>query len=150
MTTNKSLYDRLGGAAALKELVDTFYDIIETDPDGRSLNLLHLRGHGVAHSRIEQFNYLSGFLGGPKLYSEKHGHADVREMHRHVEISMADKDAWLLCMSKAIEKVVPDANVGQELMKYFRVIAIVLEKENSINFKKQIGGRGPVGNAFEQ
>ncbi len=88
-----SLYDRIGGASVLHKLVNTFYDIIENDPEGEILNVLHLRGHGIAHSRIEQFNFLSGFLGGPQLYIEKYGHSDVRDMHRHVEVGPEERDA---------------------------------------------------------
>ena len=47
----------------MRRLVETFYDVIENEPEGEALAILHLRGHGVAHSRIEQFNFLSGFFG---------------------------------------------------------------------------------------
>jgi hemoglobin len=126
-----SLYERMGGAARVQTLVDAFYDIVETEPDGRILHILHLRGHGVLHSRIEQFNFLSGFLGGPKLYVEKYGHSDVREMHRHVEIGPAEKDAWLLCMSIAIDRVGIAPDVADALMKHFRVVANALENQSA-------------------
>ncbi len=71
----------------------SLYDVIEFEPEGADLKMLHLRGHGVAHSRIEQFNFLSDFLGGPKLYAEIHGHSNVREMHMHIEIERNAHDA---------------------------------------------------------
>jgi hemoglobin len=140
MTTNGSLYEQMGGATTLRALIETFYDIIETAPEGESLNLLHLRGHGVAHSRIEQFNFLSGFFGGPKLYTEKHGHSDVREMHRHIDVSPAERDAWLLCMSKAIKKINLDDDIGEALTRHFRVVANALEIENRANAKTRLLG----------
>ncbi len=109
-------------------------------PKERSLNLLHLRGHGVAHSQIEQFNFLSGFFGGPQLYTEKHGHSDVREMHRHIDVSPAERDAWLLCMSKAIKQIDLDDDIGEALMKHFRVVANALEIENRVNAKTRFHG----------
>jgi hemoglobin len=135
MTAGATLYERMGGADALRKLVDDFYDLIENDPDGEILNLLHLRGHGVAHSRIEQFNFLSGFFGGPRLYTEKHGHSDVREMHRHVEVGPAERDAWLLCMQRAVDGMAFERDVSERLMKHFRVVANVLEIENRKNEK---------------
>ncbi len=51
-----SLYDDIGGKEAVEALVEAFYDIVENEPEGRALLVHHLRGHGVAHSRIEQFN----------------------------------------------------------------------------------------------
>ena len=46
------------------ELVETFYDLVETLPEGSNLRRLHGRGHGIDHARVEQFNFLSGFMGG--------------------------------------------------------------------------------------
>jgi hemoglobin len=135
MMASESLYTRMGGAPVLRDLVETFYDIIENEPEGEILNILHLRGHGVAHSRIEQFNFLVGFFGGPKLYTEKHGHSDVREMHRHVEVGPAERDAWLLCMSHAMDKIGLDHDISEEIMKHFRVVANLLEIENRSNEK---------------
>jgi len=128
---SESLYERIGGAPALHRLVNLFYDIIENDPEGERLNLLHLRGHGVAHSRIEQFNFLSGFLGGPQLYIEKHGHSNVREMHRHVEMGPVEKDAWLSCMSRAIRDAGIAPEISAVLMKHFRAVADALEAEDT-------------------
>jgi len=130
---NESLYERIGGAPALHRLVDLFYDIVENDPEGEILNVLHLRGHGVAHSRIEQFNFLSGFLGGPQLYIEKHGHSNVREMHRHVQIGPLERDAWLSCMSRAMKGAGIKADTSLLLIKHFRAVANALEAENSAN-----------------
>jgi len=141
MTAGATLYERMGGGDALRKLVDEFYDLIENDPDGESLNLLHLRGHGVAHSRIEQFNFLSGFFGGPRLYTEKHGHSDVREMHRHVDVSPAERDAWLLCMQRAVDSMAFERDVSERLMKHFRVVANVLEIENRKNEKTRAASR---------
>lgn len=118
-----SLYSRLGGEKATRDLVEVFYDIIEFEPEGHALKLLHLRGHGVAHSRIEQFNFLSGFLGGPKLYAEKHGHSNVREMHEHVEIDAEARDAWLKCMTIAMKRLNIDPKTAADTMQHFRVVA---------------------------
>jgi hemoglobin len=124
------LYDRVGGEDGLRTLVETFYDIIEFEPEGRGLYILHLRGHGVAHSRIEQFNFLSGFLGGPRLYVEKYGHSDVREMHVHVEIDAEARDAWLNCMSIAIDRVGLPADVKRDLMANFTRVAFQLKNKD--------------------
>jgi hemoglobin len=124
------LYDRVGGEDGLRTLVETFYDIIEFEPEGRGLYILHLRGHGVAHSRIEQFNFLSGFLGGPRLYVEKYGHSDVREMHVHVEIDAEARDAWLNCMSIAIDRVGLPADVKRDLMVNFTRVAFQLKNKD--------------------
>lgn len=124
--SERSLYDEVGGEDGLRRLIETFYDIIEYEPEGKRLHLLHLRGHGVAHSRIEQLNFLVQFLGGPRLYSEKHGHVNVRQMHEHVEIDAASRDDWLNCMSEAIDRVGLSAPVKDQLMTHFTRVAALL------------------------
>lgn len=124
-----TLYDLIGGETGVRRLVETFYDIVEFEPEGRLLHPLHLRGHGMVHARIEQFNFLSGFLGGPRLYVEKHGHSNVREMHAHVEITGDARDAWLNCMSIAIDRVSLPAETKARLMVPFtRVAAMLVNK----------------------
>ena len=125
--TVNNVYDQIGGEDALRRLVEAFYDIVEFEAAGSELLILHLRGHGVAHSRIEQFNFLSGFFGGPRYYVEKHGHSNVRHMHEHVDISASAKDAWLRCMSMAIDRV--GLTFAKELlMEPFTRVATVLHE----------------------
>lgn len=121
-----SLYQQMGGEAAVRQLVEAFYDIVEQEPAGAPLYLLHLRGHGVAHSRQEQFHFLSGFLGGPRLYVERHGHSDVRRMHAHVAIDKTARDAWLTCMDMAIDRVGLSSAVKVAVMKHFTRVADML------------------------
>jgi len=115
----ESLYQQLGGEAAIESLVEAFYDIIEQDEAARELHLLHLRGHGVAHSRLEQFNYLSGFFGGPQYYVMAHGHARLKEIHEHVPIDSKMRDLWLSCMEQAIAKVAIRPELRDRLMRHF-------------------------------
>lgn len=129
MNTSASFYDRLGGEAGVRKLVDTFYDIVEGEAAGHDLNLLHLRGHGVAHSRMEQFNFLSGFLGGPKLYAEKHGHSNVRRMHEHVDINAHARDSWLRCMELAMDRCGTPPDTKQAVMAHFKTVAGILKNK---------------------
>ena len=130
LNSSASLYERLGGEAGVRQLVDVFYDIVEGEAAGHDLNILHLRGHGVAHSRIEQFNFLSGFLGGPRLYAEKHGHSNVRKMHEHVSINAHARDSWLNCMDLALDRCGTDTNTKDAVMAHFRSVAHVLKNRD--------------------
>jgi hemoglobin len=98
-----SVLDDIGGEGRLRDLVETFYDLVETLPEGSHLRQLHARGHGVAHARVEQFDFLAGFMGGRQYYREKHGHMDVKLIHAHVPIRRADADNWLACMNTALD-----------------------------------------------
>ena len=59
----KTVLDQIGGENALRELVEHFYDLIETLPEGRKIVDLHMDGQQIAHTRQRQFNFMSGFLG---------------------------------------------------------------------------------------
>ncbi|SMX42504.1 group II truncated hemoglobin [Octadecabacter ascidiaceicola] len=114
--------DDLGGEAPLRALVETFYDLVETLPEGSNLRRLHSRGHGIDNARVEQFNFLSGFMGGRHYYKEKHGHMDVKLMHAHVPIRLADAENWLHCMNKALDD---EGHVGPHVEKLKQVFARV-------------------------
>ena len=100
----QSPYQRLGGEAGVRRLVNTFYDLVESQPEGRPLRVMHNEGSGLAHVRDTQFMFLSGFLGGPQLYVEQFHHANVRQMHAHLAIGEEEAQSWLACMDMALEK----------------------------------------------
>ena len=122
----RSLLDELGGAASLRALVNRFYDLVETDPQGARLLRLHFRGHGLAHVRAEQFDFLSGFLGGARLYQERHGSADVKQMHAHVPIRAQDAEDWLALMDRALADCGLTGPHVERMRTAFRRVALAL------------------------
>lgn len=114
-----TVYQMIGGEQALERLVEKFYDVIETDPDGAIIHALHLKGFGISHVRQAQFEFLSGFFGGPQYYAERMGHANLRAMHEHLQIGFAEVRAWLICMEKAINALEFEADVKAKLMLHF-------------------------------
>lgn len=122
----KTVLQRLGGEPALRKLVEVFYDVIEVDPVAVNLRKLHSRGHGIDHARVEQFNFLSGFLGGRRYYADKHGHMDVKLMHAHVPITQDDAEAWLSCMETAVNQCGYSGELKDKMMTAFRRVALVL------------------------
>ncbi len=122
----RTIYEKVGGEDGVRRLVNAFYDIVETDPEGAPLMALHNLGHGLAHARVAQFEFLSGFLGGPQLYVEHHGHSNVRKMHEHLQVRQLERDSWVRCMTKAMEAHGMDAETHKMLLAHFTRIADVL------------------------
>ena len=122
----QSPYQRLGGEAGVRLLVNTFYDLVESRPEGQPLRVMHNAGSGLAHVRETQFMFLSGFLGGPQLYAEQFRHANVRQMHAHLAISEAEAKSWLACMDMALQKVADD-DTRRLLMTHFTRVANALK-----------------------
>ncbi|HNQ03061.1 MAG TPA: group II truncated hemoglobin [Thiobacillaceae bacterium] len=116
-----SHYLRIGGAARVRELVDRFYDHMDELPEVWDIRKLH--GPSLDGSRQKLFDFLSGWLGGPQLYTQKHGHPMLRRRHLPFPIDEAARDQWMLCMQRALEEVVPDGQLRQELYQAFMKLA---------------------------
>lgn len=80
-----SVYDELGGAAAVKAAVTVFYDRVTADPDlarwFEDVDLTRLKSHQRA--------FLAAALGGPELFSGR----GLHEAHDGLEITPAAFDA---------------------------------------------------------
>jgi hemoglobin len=128
----QSIVNQIGGEEALRNLVERFYDLIESEPRGENLRRLHFRGTGIASARVEQFNFLSGFLGGRRHYFEKHGHMDIKLMHKHVPITSEDAEDWLFLMEQAVDSCGIISDLKDRLMVSFRRVALVLVNDGIV------------------
>jgi len=100
----QALIDQIGGEEAVAQLVERFYDLMETRPEAYEIHRLHFRGHGVDHVRAEQLDFMIGFMGGRQYYREKHGHMDLQEIHAHVPIRAEDAEIWLDTWEMALDE----------------------------------------------
>ena len=117
---------RIGGEVRVMDLVTRFYDLLETLPQGQAIVNLHLKGHGLAHVRPAQFDFLCGFFGGRRYYAEQHGHMNLREIHAHVEIRAMDAENWLSVMALALDDTKVAEPMRGQIMAIFRRAALVL------------------------
>lgn len=122
----RTVYDEIGGEDVVRRIVEAFYDTLETDPAGKIVHDLHLDGFGMNHVRTAQFEFLCGFLGGPKYYVERMGHANIKRMHEHLKIGAEEARGWLICMERAIDAVGVAAPQRARLMQTFRRVAEIL------------------------
>lgn len=93
-------YERIGGEKAVRELVDRFYDYMDSLPEARDIRSLHAKSLHVSREKL--FLFLSGWLGGPDLYVQRYGHPRLRARHLPFPIGEKERDQWMLCMSKAL------------------------------------------------
>ena len=116
-----SIYEMLGGEAGLQSLVNRFYIIMDTMPEARELRAIHARS--LKRSREKLFMFLSGWSGGPQLYTEKYGHPRLRQRHLPFSIGTKERDQWLLCMNKALDEGGFDPRVVEYLKSRFSEVA---------------------------
>jgi hemoglobin len=102
-------YDLIGGDAKVRELVDRFYDLMDFEPRYQALRRAH--GSSLESARDKLHLFLSGWLGGPPLYTDRFGHPMLRARHLPFAIGTEERDQWMACMVQAME----ETEVPQEL-----------------------------------
>jgi hemoglobin len=110
-------YEGLGGADAVRRLVDRFYDLMDELPETYGLRQLHPAD--LTGSRQSLFEFLSGWFGGPPLYIKKKGHPRLRMRHMPFAIGPAERDQWMLCMRTALDEQVSVEALRQGVLNAF-------------------------------
>ena len=96
MSERKNPYEIIGGAAKVEELVDRFYDLMALEEPFAELRAMHSQDLSGSREKLKLF--LSGWLGGPDIYSPKYGHPMLRARHLPFKIGMKERNQWLACM----------------------------------------------------
>ena len=111
-------YALLGGDARVRELVDRFYDLMELEPAYRELRQVH--GSSLESAREKLYLFLSGWLGGPALYTDRFGHPMLRARHLPFAIGDLERDQWMACMVQAMEEIEVHQDLAQALRAAFQ------------------------------
>jgi len=114
-------YERIGGETAIRQLVTRFYEHMDELPEAWDIRKLHTED--LAHSRQKLFEFLTGWMGGPQLYVDKYGHPMLRRRHLPFPIDNTARDQWMHCMRLALDEVVEDARLRDELYTAFLKVA---------------------------
>ena len=133
-----SPYEALGGAPGIEQLVNRFYALMDELPEAYAVRCLH--PESLQGSAQSLFEFLSGWLGGPPLYSEKKGHPRLRMRHSPYAVGPQVRDEWMRCMTQALTEQVTDETFRAQLIQAFSQTANHL-------LNTQDGGACPVGHA---
>ncbi len=114
-------YEAMGGETTVRQLVDRFYDLMDTLPEAQGIRALHPAS--LAGSRAKLFMFLSGWLGGPPLFVERFGHPRLRARHLPFAIGESERDQWLLCMQKSVDELNVEPQWRTFLMEKFNGLA---------------------------
>ena len=100
-----SPFARLGGEEPVRRLAESFYDQMDvTEPELARLHELDAQGRVSRRSRDNFTLFLIEWLGGPRNFSETRGHPRLRMRHGRVAIGEGMHDAWLRCMTRALDE----------------------------------------------
>jgi hemoglobin len=110
-------YQMLGGEQGIQKLVALFYELMDVLPQAQTIRAMH--PPDLSHAKDRLFMFLSGWLGGPPLYEERFGHPRLRQKHMSFPIGEAERDAWMLCMTLALDEVVAEPALRTQLTQSF-------------------------------
>jgi hemoglobin len=106
------------GPERLQEVVNRFYNLVFEES-----SIAHLFQTDRQIVREKQYMFLTQFLGGPQLYTEKYGHPRMRARHLPHAIGQAEKEEWLRCMRQAIDSMEFEDDLGEALYQCFPTVA---------------------------
>ncbi|MBI3901744.1 MAG: group II truncated hemoglobin [Nitrosomonadales bacterium] len=108
-----SHYERIGGAEKVRALVHRFYQLMDELPESHGIRKMH--PPSLQGSEDKLFKFLSGWMGGPQLFVQEYGHPMLRQRHLPFPIGNEERDQWLMCMKMALQDMVEDAALRDEL-----------------------------------
>ena len=83
------------------KLANDFYDLMEQMEETK--HILSLHPGDLEESRDKLGCFLCFYMNGPHLYQEKYGNIQLGAAHAHIPIGSKERDAWLLCMARALQ-----------------------------------------------
>ncbi len=114
-------FQAASGIDGIRKLVDDFYWEMDALPEAVIIRKMHRTD--LTESRDKLALFLCGWMGGPGLYHEKYGGINIPRSHAHLPIGEAERDAWLLCMERAIAKQYYAPQFSTYLLSQLRVPA---------------------------
>ncbi|MDX3907195.1 MAG: group II truncated hemoglobin [Pigmentiphaga sp.] len=112
-----TVFERVGGEARVRELVDRFYDLMDLDADLADLRAVH--GPSLDQARDKLFWFLCGWMGGPDYYIRRFGHPRLRARHLPFSIGTRERDQWVVCMGRAMQQVGIAPELADQLLASF-------------------------------
>ena len=112
-----SAFEWVGGEAAVRGLVDRFYDLMDLEPGFTELRSLHPASLDGSRDKLHWF--LCGWLGGPDHYVERFGHPRLRARHLPFRIGIKERDQWMACMMQAMNESELDPALQARLTESF-------------------------------
>jgi len=116
------------GIANIRALVETFYDVMDSDAKAAGIRAMHPAD--LTGSREKLFMFLTGWTGGPQLYIERYGHPFLRQRHMPFAIDESARDQWMYCMIQAMHQLKLDENLMTKLAEQLYGVADFMRNQH--------------------
>lgn len=115
-------YQRIGGEAGLRRMTRRMYELMDTLPEAAAVRRQHPAS--LEDSEQKLFEFLSGWLGGPPLFTQRHGAPMLRARHLPFRIGMEEASGWLACFHGAMQETVEDSDMRDFLWSRIEPLAL--------------------------
>ncbi|MGG0657062.1 globin [Rummeliibacillus pycnus] len=88
------------GKEKLYKMIDIFYSKVANNP-----KLKPIFPDDLSETARRQKQFQTQYLGGPNIFTEEHGHPMLKARHMPFKITPERAQAWLECMSEAMDEV---------------------------------------------
>lgn len=100
--TGDASYRAAGERDGIYRLVRRFYEHMDTLDEARAIRAMHAADLTEVREKLAVF--LCAWLGGPNEYRALFGPISIPGFHARFAIDEAARDAWLLCMARAVDE----------------------------------------------
>lgn len=117
-------FQAAGQRDGIAKLVEAFYRYMETLPEAATIRAMHADDLDLLRDKLTVF--LTGWLGGPREYTSKFRRIRIPAVHAHLRIDEPERDAWMLCMQRAVAE--QDAWADDFKAYFLKAIAVPAER----------------------
>lgn len=105
-TTPVTPFDRAGGEAGVRQLVNRFYDLMESEPAFAELRAMH--DDDLFPMRASLTGFLTAWMGGPRTWFEQRPGACIMSIHKRLAIGPETASQWVDAMGRAARETIND------------------------------------------
>ncbi len=128
-------YQLANGEEGLMQLSKDFYYFMDTLPEAKVIRAMHKEDLTKSIEKLALF--LCGWLGGPRRFQEKFGPIHIPQWHSFLNVGEAEKEIWLRCMERALEKQPYDQAFKDYLLAQLRIPASKIQEVSQMRNPKK-------------
>ncbi|WP_074062013.1 group II truncated hemoglobin [Rhizobium etli] len=125
-----TLYQAIGGDLTVRALTQRFYELMDSLPEARRVRAVH--PPSLEGSAEKFYEYLTGYLGGPPLYTDKRGHPRLRSRHFAAAIGPVERDEWLLCFRRAMDETIVNEKLREIIWPPIKRLAFHMQNREQV------------------
>ena len=115
-------YDRIGGKAVIAQMVERFYDLLDSDPAFAKLRAMH--APDLTPMRGSLTDFLMAWMGGPRDWFEQRPGACMMSAHKSVGVTRETAEQWVSAMRRAAEETLDDPAFVDAMVDAFQQMSM--------------------------